>query len=91
LNHKKMTTYSDLPYDILLHMCHSMVKDRNGGSNLSQLLIFSEIDRRTRDSAIPILFSSIMFQSEWLQVGPEYACDIIDAILGNARILDAVR
>jgi hypothetical protein len=83
-----MLTYSDLPFDIIDHLC-SVIWATDGKG----LFALSLVDRRTRSACIPLLFSEIIFDQQWGETGvPWNGFEAnIEALLANERIMEAVK
>lgn len=83
-----MTTYSNLPFDIIHYLC-SVVATVDRGL----LKRLSVVDKRTRAASIPILFRSVAFKPRWER--DQRPWDGVEsrlkALIENEDIMNAVR
>jgi hypothetical protein len=83
-----MPTYSQLPYDILHQLC-TIIRE----IDFDTLKEFSQVDKRTRSAAVPILFHAIGFREQWSEKNTPWkgVQEVADALLGNKDALAAIR
>jgi hypothetical protein len=88
-----MVVYSNLPYDVLHQICRIDYGEWKHREDKDQVACcsLSIVDRRTRDVAIPTMFSVVRFKQAWLEMTDEEINDLIDALMKNDPILQAIK